>query len=354
VRPAVALLALSLTGCAAVIDWINTEQNPPTPSKCQQTGCPAPLVCTEAGACVAPSPRPSPVEPSPEPEPTPKPSPSAVPPSPEPSPSPCVSKPLCVTRDGLPAVSCVSCAEWIAGALRSGDLTVVTGDILTNGRDFINRKDCWVVYQDGTRKADRYRNDGTVCREGCSKAPEPCASPSPSPTPAPSSDRYCSLEPGATNWPLMAGSDKLPSEGGKCPACWGDNPDKIIARCGVKHKATQSRNGGDGRRYIFDVTCHSDAPRCPHRPDQRSCDVLWACQPPEPAMYQTFAEHWHLARVDRVSHNPYLGQIHISDPAENGWYVIHACPPGVSPDGPDGDSRCGSLSIYVGTDGELK
>ena len=193
-----------------------------------------------------------------------------------------------------------------------------------------------------------------------SPAPTPAPSPTPAPTPSPSpgnggadDPKWCQLQPGARNWPLFPGSDKLKSEGGVCPACWGDQPGQIVSRCGIKHRATQSRNGGAGRRYIFDVTCHSDAPRCPHRPDQRSCDVLWACQPPEPAIYQTFGEQWELAPVDRVSHNPYLGQIHVSDPSENGWYTIHACPPGIRPDGPGGEV-CESIGLYVGTDGELK
>lgn len=187
-----------------------------------------------------------------------------------------------------------------------------------------------------------------------SPLPLPTAAPPPSPRPpsGPDDPRWCEIEPGARNWPLMPGSNKLRSEGGVCPTCWGDQPHLIVSRCGIKHKATQSRNQGAGRRYIFDVTCHSEAPRCPHRADQRTCDVLWACQPSEPAMFQT-GPGFELARVDRVSSNYYLGQIHISDPAENGWYTIHACPPGYRPDGPGGEV-CESVYLYVGTDGDLK
>lgn len=156
--------------------------------------------CVLDGSCVPspppttlPTPSPAPtVEPSlppPSPAPTPTPVPTAPPtvapppPPPQPPAPPCVAKAQCLTKDGVPADGCVSCAEWIAAALRSGDLTVVEGDVLTNGRDFVNRKDCWVIYRDGTRRADRFRNDGSVCVEGCTKNPEPCASPTPVPSP---------------------------------------------------------------------------------------------------------------------------------------------------------------------------
>lgn len=149
----------------------------------------------------------------------------------------------------------------------------------------------------------------------------------------------------------MPGSDVQRAEGGVCPLCWLDNPDQIVSRCGLRLVRVASRNGGAGRLFRFDVTCHSDAPRCPQRPEQRTCDTLWGCQPDSPEMYQT-GPGFTLARVDRQSDNPYFGQIHISDPRENGNYEVWACPPGIRPDGP-GRERCSVWRGYVGTDAQL-
>ena len=278
--PAV-LAVVVLSGC----HWIDWIDRPPTPTSCPGVPCPEGFVCTERGLCVPEAPEPSPTAgpvPSPSPKPSPSPSSTPVPPSPVPSPEPCASKPLCVTKDGQPASDCVSCAEWTASALRSGDLTVVSGDTLTNGRDFINRKDCWVVYQDGTRRADRYRNDGTVCREGCSKSPEPCASPtpvppSPSPKPSPSSspppnDDACTM--GAD------GNYPTPPDG-VCPACWREDPN-LIQYWGIAFRSKTPCSGPNcpyGIKINVDITPHSAKPYLRHRAAAGGSETWTPCQP---------------------------------------------------------------------------
>lgn len=331
-----------------------------------------------------PDPSPEPEEPSPFPSPTPKPSPSPEEPSPFPSPSPspqscsvmrCASgccqdgqcvpcppptpePPLCEAKKRPDRRECSLCSEHLEQEVRHGHLKRDAQGRLYNdpGNDASRRyyidRECSKVDAQGkvlTRHFWGIWPNGIEC-PACPTPPP--ASPPPSTPPTTSDDQTaCTLAPGALNWPLVPGTDKQRSEGGFCPACWGDHPEQIVSRCGIRHIRTAIRNGGAGRLYRFDVTCHSDAPRCPHRPDQRTCDVLWGCQPPEPALYQT-GPGFELERVDRQSDNPYFGQIHISDPRENGWYTIYACPPGIRPDGPNGDV-CESLYLYVGTDGEL-
>ena len=142
---------------------------------------------------VEPSLPPSPVptsEPVPSPVPSAEPSPVPTPaPTPVPTPVPCPSpKPQCMTKDGQPAVNCVSCAQFIASSVQSGDL-IREGDKVYNignaGKEYFDPRTCFTVWPDGSLRNKRLINDGTVCGEGCSKEPPvPCASPSPKPSPS--------------------------------------------------------------------------------------------------------------------------------------------------------------------------
>lgn len=252
------------------------------------------------------------------------------------------------------------CAAIIAWEVEHGGLTRDAQGRLYNGdppkRYYIDAKTCDRKNEAGrvTHTADEWFRDQLCKPLTCpSPAPTPVPSPTPAPTPTPESgEEWCTLAPGALNWPLMPGSDKQRSEGGVCPPCWSKHPEQIVTRCGIRHIRTIETMGGAGRRYVFDTTCHSEAPRCPHRPNQRTCDVLWACQPHEPAMYQT-GPGFELEKVDRRSDNFYLGQINITKPEENGDYEVWVCPPGVRPDGPGGNV-CDVWRGYVGTDGAPK
>lgn len=195
---------------------------------------------------------------------------------------------MCRDGDGNVAAGCVSCAQYTADQLRSGDLTQLPGSPLlyndgASGREYVDPKTCFMVWLDGSLRNKRYQRDGSVCDPpGCTKvAATPCP-PTPPPTPKPPSPPAPPV-----NAPPLTESGNYPIPEG-CPP-WFAN---ATSRVGIGVDIDECGAGTVCRRANLNATQKSVPPFCEHScyDDQgryslahcrRECELLRACQEPK-------------------------------------------------------------------------
>ena len=109
------------------------------------------------------------------------------------------------------------------------------------------------------------------------------------------------------------------------------------------------RDGYLGYVVNFSATPKSDASRghCPHRPEQRFCEQLYACQDPRGAdIWISLPGHFTNDICDARSDNPYNCH-HKPKANETGRTTFKTCPKDSGPN----DPRCRSFVVDVTPDG---